>query len=119
MSKIIPAGLALCLAAFAGPALARSSSPVILAKAAVRNAMRDPASAQFRDVKEDGTCDGVAYVHGWANGKNGYGGFGGFKIFAVRVEAGQATVMQMDGQVLVGPDVEKAAAACRTANGTN
>lgn len=49
------------------------------ARAAVARNLRDPASAQFRDVKP-GT---PGYVCGEANGKNAYGAYSGFARFIV------------------------------------
>ncbi|NQE62960.1 hypothetical protein [Caulobacter sp. RHG1] len=40
------------------------------------NQLRDPASAQFRNVRQGG-----AFVCGEINGKNGFGGYSGFTRF--------------------------------------
>lgn len=48
------------------------------AKKLVAHSLRDPASAQFRDVVEHGGA-----VCGEVNGKNGFGAYAGFKHFIV------------------------------------
>lgn len=44
----------------------------------VKATMRDPDSAQFRDIKQTGPD---SYC-GWVNGKNGFGGYAGFELFS-------------------------------------
>lgn len=46
------------------------------AKDAVRQQLKDPASARFQNVIRDGR-----YVCGEYNAKNGYGAYGGFDVF--------------------------------------
>jgi hypothetical protein len=48
------------------------------AQEAVRRDLRDPESAQFRDVKR---CDKPNAIQGEVNAKNAYGGYTGFKPF--------------------------------------
>lgn len=57
--------------------LGACSSSKSEAEDAVRNAMRDPDSATFRNVE---SREGV--VCGEVNGKNGYGGYAGFRRFS-------------------------------------
>lgn len=46
---------------------------------AVRSALKDPASAQFKDIR---IADVTGSVCGQVNAKNSYGGYTGFKLFA-------------------------------------
>lgn len=55
------------------------------AKKLVARSLRDPGSAQFRDVKRVGES-----VCGEVNGKNAYGAYAGFKHFIV--DAGNVTL---------------------------
>jgi len=48
------------------------------AQEAVKRRLRDPESAQFRDVRR---CDKPNAVHGEVNARNGYGGYAGFSAF--------------------------------------
>jgi hypothetical protein len=52
------------------------------AKKVAANALRDPSSAQFRNVKAV-TNDLGAAVCGEINGKNAFGGYAGFQDFVV------------------------------------
>lgn len=56
--------------------------PVADAKALAASQLRDPASAQFRNVKSVTNGAGRA-VCGEINGKNAYGGYAGFQDFVV------------------------------------
>ncbi|NTW43622.1 MAG: hypothetical protein HGB14_04115, partial [Anaerolineaceae bacterium] len=52
---------------------------IIEAKAAIRNVLNDPASAQFKDLQiKKGD---VTWVSGLFNAKNGFGGYGNFEKF--------------------------------------
>lgn len=53
------------------------------AKKLVADQLRDPASAQFREVKVVKQQDGSEAVCGEVNGKNAYGGYVGFQGFVV------------------------------------
>ncbi|MBK3463049.1 hypothetical protein [Pseudomonas haemolytica] len=53
----------------------------------IRSALKDPASAQFKDVR---IADVTGAVCGQVNAKNSYGGYSGFARFAV--SNGQATI---------------------------
>lgn len=68
----------------AGLALAGCSNEADKAKELVANELRDPSSAQFRDVEVVKQKDGSSAVCGEVNGKNAYGGYAGFQSFTVR-----------------------------------
>lgn len=52
------------------------------AEEAVRQSMKDPDAAQFKNIKSVKTLKAIPVVCGEVNGKNSYGGFVGFKRFA-------------------------------------
>lgn len=91
---VVLALLALLAAAAAGSAVAQAgqdSDPfVIRAKAAISAQMKDPESAQFRDVAhyKSGTIDVLC---GSINAKNSFGGYVGFTPFLVM---GNAAVLR-------------------------
>lgn len=64
--------LSLCLLTGCAPSASAE------AEDAVRRDLRDPDSAQFRDVKR---CDKPGGFQGEVNAKNAYGGYTGFKGF--------------------------------------
>ncbi len=47
----------------------------------VRNAMRDPDSVQFRNLKMARALNGNDALYGEINAKNGYGGYTGYTEF--------------------------------------
>lgn len=51
------------------------------AEYAISQQMRDPESAQFRDVSVHAVAGGEKVVCGEVNSKNGYGGYAGFQRF--------------------------------------
>jgi hypothetical protein len=51
------------------------------ARTATANLLRDPGSAQFRNIRVITTILGTKKVCGEVNAKNGFGGYGGFKPF--------------------------------------
>ena len=104
-------GASLCIS-WNAQAATPEASAISLAKAAVIDRSRDPTSVLFRNVTVAGRCNGVTYVHGWANGKNGYGGYNGFMIFLVRIERGPAEVMQAYGRTFSSDASFTIAAAC-------
>jgi hypothetical protein len=59
------------------------------AKEAVTAKLKDPSSAQFRNVQDKGS----GLVCGEVNAKNGFGGYGGFEKFKVQ-----------SGAVVIGGD---------------
>lgn len=73
------AGLVACLA------LAGCDLVTPKAKDLVAGQLRDPSSAQFRDLRK--TRQGV--VCGEVNGKNGYGGYAGFQRFIAKPDTGE------------------------------
>jgi hypothetical protein len=55
---------------------------IAAAKAEIGHHLRDPQSAQFRDVHVIAGALNGRRVCGQVNAKNGYGGYGGFSRFA-------------------------------------
>lgn len=80
----------LVLLAVATPASAQESV-IELAKTKVVNALKDPGSAQFKNVvrsrADESSEDGI--VCGWVNARNSFGGYVGFKPFFVVGDAVQ------------------------------
>lgn len=68
--------------------LGACGGPVEDAKKLVAHDLKDPSSAQFRDVKKTGKA-----VCGEVNGKNAYGAYVGFKHFIVE---GDTVTIQPD-----------------------
>lgn len=99
ISDMITAAQQLC------PAVpAPSSAGTGIVEAAVRNRLKDPDSAVFRDVLFD-KLYGVAC--GKVNAKNGFGGYTGFSQFWVKLQDGREPIVLIDSG-----DVHIAAAAC-------
>lgn len=65
-------------------------------KDAVRAKLKDPKSAEFKDVYFFRGKDGVPMTCGQVNAKNGFGGYAGFKRF---VSAGNAEMTFLEGEV--------------------
>lgn len=78
---------------------------IVAAKRAVTNSLKDPGSAEFKNVYANYT-DGYGVVAcGYVNAKNSFGGYTGYKAF---VSSGQSVIME--GQ----DDIKSAwAAACK------
>lgn len=78
---------------------------IVAAKRAVTNSLKDPNSAEFKNVYANYT-DGYGVVAcGYVNAKNSFGGYTGYKAF---VSSGQSVIME--GQ----DDIKSAwAAACK------
>jgi hypothetical protein len=57
-------------------------------KAAIANKLKDPSSAQFRNVRLVKYLDGEV-ICGEINGKNSYGGYVGYSDFVADVNSGQ------------------------------
>lgn len=77
---------AVLLALLAAPAFAQADADAIAhAKAIVANKLKDPESAQFKDLVQRPPSEPgkSAVVCGWVNAKNSYGGYVGFKPFLV------------------------------------
>ena len=89
------------------------AAAIAQSKKAVADTLRDPLSAQFRDVRVSGHCDGVKHVTGFVNAKNGYGGYSGFKLFTTRVEATRTVLTQSNGVVYATSEETRTAAVCR------
>ena len=53
----------------------------------VRYSLKDPAAAQFRNVRTYGDGTGTYVVCGMVNGKNSFGGYTGFQPFRASVDA--------------------------------
>lgn len=113
--RLMPVLLATVCISTCAAAKSPRTSPITMAESAVRDIAKDPDSVRFRDVKLDGTCDGIQYVEGRVNAKNGYGGYRGFTIFLARIEGHTATVMQAFGTALDSDDQFKKAATCNGA----
>ena len=70
----------------------RQTDPAVMtAQAKVREMLRDPESARFRNITRHG---GV--ICGEVNSKNGFGGYAGFANFSYEVTTGKALVDGMD-----------------------
>ena len=83
------------------------------AKAAVADSLRDPSSAEFREVFEGPTA-----TCGEVNGKNAYGAYAGFKRFVyadgiARVEPEQPVVFAVDTQTAYYREVAEFARTSR------
>lgn len=89
------------------------AAAIARSKKAVADTLRDPLSAQFRDVRVSGHCDGVKHITGFVNAKNGYSGYSGFMVFTTRVGANRTVVTQSGGLVYATPEETRAAAVCR------
>jgi len=72
-------------------------------KDAVRAKLKDPDSAQFRNVRFHRGKDGVPMTCGEVNSKNSFGGYGGFQKF---VSAGRAELTFLSEQMTDGDFVE-------------
>jgi len=71
------------------------------ARQAVTNKLRDPSSAQFRNVRRIEHSNGSTMFCGEVNGRNAYGGMSGFQRFEAGVgTTGNATAMIDGGEEL-------------------
>lgn len=82
MKRLIAVAAALSLAGCLGPSEDEKTKELV--QAAVRNALKDPGSAQFGDFRAVGSEHACQTV----NARNGFGGYGGDK---------QAFVMKVKG----------------------
>ncbi len=83
------------------PAVSRTQSQVRnAAKQAVLAELRDPTSAQFRNVRRITLENGTSVFCGEVNGRNGFGGYAGFVRFeaGVRRDADGDGFAQLDSQ---------------------
>lgn len=76
------ASISIMLLALTLPAAASERAEVAAAKDVAARDLKDPTSAQFRNLRIAGTGD-KATVCGEINGKNSYGGYVGFRKFVV------------------------------------
>lgn len=81
--KYVSPLLALLLASTTTNARQPDDDIIAAAKAMVERKLRDPSSAQYRDLHVVPTHQGDQVVCGEVNGKNAYGGYVGFAPFAV------------------------------------
>lgn len=73
------------------------------AQSALARSLRDPASAQFRDVVGYALPDGGRIVCGELNARNGFGGYGGFAPFYVRMRGTEVIRQYFDDSTGYGP----------------
>lgn len=88
----------LIAAADSAGAAPKAKSPVEDAKAAVRDILKDPASAQFKNIK----INSVGDVCGQYNAKNSLGGYGDYEYFRYEVKTRHLTnldVMRMEAEI--------------------
>lgn len=91
--------LAGCVPVIEAKAVPLSSRQVAEVKRAVTYRLRDPDSAQFRNIHgveqtlQDGSTN--VFVCGQVNGRNGFGGYAGFGIFLGRFEGSTFKVTAM------------------------
>lgn len=71
--------LGLALVALSGCDRAKEARQIKAAEAAIAAQLRDPSSAQFRNVH----VPAIGVVCGEVNGKNGFGAYNGFRRFMV------------------------------------
>lgn len=64
---------------------------IVSAKRAVRNSLKDPDSAEFKDVYANYTEEFDVVACGKVNAKNGLGGYTGYKRF---VSSGQSVILE-------------------------
>jgi hypothetical protein len=108
MMKTGLAVLALAVIALAGCKNGdRAAKYETLAKQAVANKMKDPASVQWRHVRTNifsETTESMAFVCGEMNAKNGYGAYDGFESFVVHMHDEQSVGLIFIGSA-IDPDV--------------
>lgn len=86
---------AICVLITPTIANAKPSPEIDQAKARIANLLKDPSSAQFKNVTYAPPPEGAksGTVCGWVNAKNSYGGYVGFKPFYV---SGRSAEMRDD-----------------------
>lgn len=97
MRLTLPILIAIALAAASDLAGAanRPSNPISSAKIAVLAVLKDPSSAQFRNIYISKKTDDV--VCGEVNAKNSYGGYNGFKTFIVTLATKSVFILDRVG----------------------
>ena len=109
MRLAFAAAFAFCLAACAPgeqvvvAPVALTEQETALAQAAVANRLRDPMSAQFREVTGYALPDGGRIVCGELNARNGFGGYNGFAPFYVRLRGAEVVRVYSDDGTGYGP----------------
>lgn len=83
--KALPALIALLALAACG------ESPIALAERDVKAELRDPDSAQFRNLVDAGKA-----ICGEVNSRNGYGGYAGFAEFIAPNPGGTADIVTIE-----------------------
>lgn len=110
MWKSLPVILGLTLLAACAPGEQMLATPVTLditettlAEQAITSRLRDPTSAQFREVTGYSLPDGSRIICGEVNARNGFGGYAGFSPFYVRLRDGQVIRLYNDDGTGYGP----------------
>ena len=75
-----------------------NSQVIVFAKESVRKQLREPESAEFRDIKLNSNGIPCGYV----NAKNGFGGYTGFKRFV-----GMGDIVAIEGGNISDTEFEK------------
>ncbi|KQX95497.1 hypothetical protein ASD28_18760 [Massilia sp. Root133] len=83
--------LIVCAAVSPVTCAAKAKSPVEEAKAAVKEILKDPASAQFKNIKVNTVGD----VCGQFNAKNSFGGYGDYENFRYEVKDKKLTNVEV------------------------
>lgn len=98
MTPAIETHILTCSAILASLLISAGCSPepemdpaVSIAEEKVRELLRDPESARFKNISRHGDV-----VCGEVNSKNGFGGYAGFSQFAYEVTSGEAFVDDED-----------------------
>lgn len=68
-----------------------TDADVLAAQEKVRELLRDPESARFKNISRHGDV-----VCGEVNSRNGFGGYAGFADFSYEISTGEARVDDMD-----------------------
>jgi len=70
---------------------------IVAAKRAVKNSLKDPESAEFKDVYANYTDGYDVVACGYVNAKNSFGGYTGYKAF---VSSGKSVIMEGQDDIL-------------------
>lgn len=103
--------IGILIVAIGGMSLAGCDSASSRAQEIAARDLKDPSSAQFRDVRE---AKGGA-VCGEMNGKNAFGAYTGFKRFVVR--AGATSVVTEPDEPMTEAEQQVATDRCRDSSG--
>ena len=88
-------------------------STIDIALDAVRNELKDPDSALFRNVSGFVAPNGSIYVCGWDNAKNSYGGYIGYEPFMVRFEGDKVASVWIPDRYTPASLIENGSPDCR------